>query len=223
MTQATTSVPAPHPMGNVMEQLKTATTDLHRHAESRNLQRSMAKGALPRDVFVVYLSQMYRVHQALEAQLRTLRDAQPRVQPLFQDDQHREHNLRADLGFYGVDVSTIETGVAAGTLINQIDEAAGTQPLGLLGMLYVLEGSNNGSKYIARAVSRAYGVAPGAPGLSYLDPYGDQQMPRWQAFKRDMDAAGFSPAEINVIVEAAKLMFLGIAEISDELLEPAGT
>ena len=84
-------------------------------------------------------------------------------------------------------------------------------------MLYVLEGSTNGSKFIAAALHRAWGFEPG-PGLSYLDPHGDLQKQRWLAFKHDMDAAGFSEADAAVLIDAARLVFQSVADISDELI-----
>src|SRR5262245_10643452 len=198
-----------------MARLKAATAELHRHAESRPLQRQMAKGVLPREVFVAYLGQLWVVHEALERRLREARSEHPAFATVNHTYQQREPNLRGDLAFFGRDVGTIEPALATLALIDHITAAAKRQPLALLGMLYVLEGSNNGSKYIARAISRAYGLAPG-PGLSYLDPYGDQQMERWQAFKRDMDRVGFAEDQIHDIVEAAKVMFSAIAQISDQ-------
>lgn len=84
-------------------------------------------------------------------------------------------------------------------------------------MQYVLEGSNNGSKYISRAVLKAYGLAPG-DGTRYLDPYGEKQREYWAAFKIDMNGVGFDQARIDGIVAAAKVMFAGIEAIGDDIM-----
>ena len=203
--------------GNVMEQLKQSTAELHRHAEMRPLQRAMIKAALPRETFAAYLAQLLLVHRALEIALTDARQLEPQYAALFQDDQRREPNLIADLAYYGIDPAAIEPVPATQAILEQIHRAAQCDPVSLFGMLYVLEGSNNGSKFIARAISRATGVQPGEPGLCYLDPYGSQQMERWQAFKRDMNAAGFSATQVNSIIGAAKAMFVAVADISDEV------
>ena len=93
---------------------------------------------------------------------------------------------------------------------------AGDDPLRLLGLHYVLEGSNNGSRYIARHVARAYDLAPG-PGLRYLDPYGERQREYWMAFKNDMLAEGFTDVETALLVQGAKQMYQTVAELSDDL------
>ena len=88
-------------------------------------------------------------------------------------------------------------------------------------MLYVLEGSTNGSKFIARAIRREYGLGEG-PGASYLDPHGELQQERWQAFKRDMDDVGFTETEASAIIDAACRMFRALTDVSDELSETVG-
>jgi heme oxygenase len=206
----------------LMGRLRSATTEHHQRAEQRQLQRAMAKGTLPRPTYAAYLSQLFLVHQALELRLRELRDQTAAFGPVFQDDQCREPNLRTDLSFYGADVDAIEPAPASSSIIARIEQAANTHPVALLGMLYVLEGSNNGSKYIARSIARAYNIAPGSPeGLSYLDPYGDNQRPRWEQFKQAMDAITFNEVEQSLIIDAAQAMFDAIADISDEVFEPA--
>lgn len=201
----------------IMERLKASTADLHRHAESRPLQRSLAKGTIERAAFTTYLAQLLKVHESLEAKLTELLATRPDLSAAFQDDQRRTPNLVADLAHLGVDLEAVELHAATLELVRLIQNAGRVSPTALLGMLYVLEGSNNGSKYIARAMSRAVGIAPGAPGLSYLDPYGERQMERWQQFKSDMNAIGFEPAEADAIVEGANIMFNGIANVSDDV------
>jgi heme oxygenase len=80
-------------------------------------------------------------------------------------------------------------------------------------MRYVLEGSNNGNRFIARAIRKAL---PGAP-TRYLDPYGENQRPLWARFKADMEAVGFTPAEQDQIVLAAQEMFAAVGALSCEL------
>ncbi len=50
-----------------------------------------------------------------------------------------------------------------------------------LGMLYVLEGSTLGGRFITGALA-ARGVID--PGLAFLDPYRDQTGVRWRSFRR---------------------------------------
>jgi len=81
----------------------------------------------------------------------------------------------------------------------------------------VLEGSMNGNRFIARALQQTPGIA----ALSYLDPYGEEQRPVWQAYRERMTEAGFDEAQGQRMVTAAKDMFTFIAEMSDELMREA--
>ncbi len=207
-------------IATIMERLKGATEDLHRMAEGRDLQRLLVRGTLPRPLYEAYLAQMHLVHAALEDRIREVAAKHPAF-VVLRDYHWRQGQLRADLEFLGGKVAPIEPRPAARALIEHIDREAADCPVALLGMLYVLEGSTNGSKFIARSIGKAYGLSAG-PGLSYLDPHGDLQRDRWLTFKQDMNAVDLSENEKTRIVAAAKVTFQAIADLSDELMEPVG-
>lgn len=206
----------------IMERLKTETADLHRAAERSDFQAMMMGGRLPRDAYVAFLGQMYLVHRALESGLRRVAADTLGIRQTVQDYQYQEPYLARDLAYFGVDPASVTPLRATATLIEHIEQqvSAGSG-VSLLGLHYVLEGSNNGSKYIAMAVSNAYGLPPGQ-GVSYLDPYGDRLHANWGRFKQDMSSVPFSPAEMTQIVVAAKAMFVGIVSIGEGLLEHFG-
>ena len=105
-----------------------------------------------------------------------------------------------------------------------MDRLASEQPMALLGILYVLEGSTNGSKFIARKVRPAYELPATGEGAAYLDPYGDVQPARWQEFKAAMDALNLPAADVAPMVVAAQETFDSIRELGAELLvSPAAT
>ena len=103
-------------------------------------------------------------------------------------------------------------------MLADIERAADEQPVTLLGMLYVMEGSTNGSKFIAAAIRKAYELT--GPGTTYLDPHGDLQKERWRTFKHDMDSVGFDEAESLAIINAAMGVFRCFINLSEELYEP---
>jgi heme oxygenase len=87
----------------------------------------------------------------------------------------------------------------------------------LLGALYVLEGSTNGGRFLARALRKSWGLDK--DGIAYFDPYGEEQPQKWASFRKKMDSASFDVAQQDAIVEMAKATFLAIAEVSDEAAE----
>ncbi len=200
---------------SIMKRLKAETSDLHSHAESRTLQRAIAVGDVDQTTFSAYLGQLYRVHDCLESALENSCDKHAAVGAIATADRMRIPDLDRDLAFYGVDRDQIATGDAAKRFASQVEEITTTAPVALLGALYVLEGSTNGGRFLARALRKSWDLD--GKGLAYFDPYGDEQPQKWASFKRDMDEASFSADQEEAIIEMAKATFIAIAEVSDEV------
>lgn len=203
----------------IMGRLKSATADLHHAAENTRLQRRLVKGDLPRELYTAFLGQMWLIHAALEQAVRDAADTHAGFAAVVRDYHDREPQLRADLAFFDVDADAVTPLPATAAVLADIERCAARRPVALLGMLYVLEGSTNGSRFIARAIRGSYRLGQG-PGVAYLDPHGELQRPRWQAFKDDMNGVGFTEVESDDIVEAAKCVFRSLTELSDELDAP---
>jgi heme oxygenase len=124
-------------------------------------------------------------------------------------------DLERDLTFYELDRDGHQPGNAASRFASQIEETKQSNPVALLGALYVLEGSTNGGRFLARALRQSWDLD--GDGLSYFDPYGEEQPQRWAAFKRDMEEASFAADQQEAIIEMAKMTFQAIAEVSDEV------
>jgi heme oxygenase len=205
------------PNTSIMQRLKAETSDIHSHAESRTLQRAIAAGEVDRAAFSAYLGQLYQVHQSLESALENSCDEHAAIGALATADRMRIPDLDRDLEFYGVDRDQIAAGDAAKRFASRVQEITTTAPVALLGALYVLEGSTNGGRFLARALRKSWDLD--GEGLAYFDPYGDEQPQKWASFRRDMDEASFSADQEEAIIEMAKATFIAIAEVSDEVSE----
>ncbi|MFI5209709.1 MAG: biliverdin-producing heme oxygenase [Gemmatimonadales bacterium] len=202
--------------------LRNETAEQHRLAEQQEFQQQMVRGSLPQADYIRWLGQMLHLHVALEEELEDLVRSRPTLAGLFEEDRRKVPALRRDLAHFG---SPAEEPPLAATsaLIEEIRHLAAVRPLALLGLYYVLEGSTNGSRYIARKVRPAYGLAPGQDGAAYLEPYGDDQPARWAAFKAEMDRLTFSTEELRELVAAARMTFDGIRLMGAALMpEVAG-
>lgn len=206
------------PSGAIMTLLRDSTTDLHSQAEGHAFQRSLVTGTVSRERYARYLQQMLLVHVALENALRAAAKVVPAIGRVVTPEQYQEPYLLEDLSFYGAQPDGAQALPATSALIARIQAAAKATPAALLGFHYVLEGSNNGSRFIARAIRGAFRLT-GSNGVRYLDPYGDRQREVWAAFKAAMDAESFTAAEMHAMVEAAKEMFQGITAISQGVAE----
>ena len=204
-----------HHQSSIMGRLKAETQDLHSQAESRSLQREIASGEVDRSAFAAYLGQLYHLHNALESALEQSRDAHPAIGALATAERMRVPDLDRDLAFHEVNLDGLVCNQAAKEFISQIEEIKSSEPVALLGALYVLEGSTNGGRFLARALRRSWNLD--GEGLAYFDPYGDEQPQMWASFRRDMDEAKFESAQEQAIIDMAKATFLAISEVSDEV------
>ncbi len=199
----------------VMERLKAVTAELHRAAEQHPFQRALVAGAIGRAGYAAHLRQMLVVHREVERALRALLAQRPELRAVVREEQFREGRLLEDLAFLGAPAGEGPLPPTA-RLCEVVREACAREPLAALGFHYVLEGSTNGSRFIARSVRRSLGFTT-VHGTRSLDPYGDEQPAKWAAFKAAMNAAAFTPAEISVLESAACAMFRGITAISGDV------
>lgn len=200
----------------IMDRLRAETQPFHDRAESHAFQQALASGTIDASGYIAWLGQMFLVHRALERGLRTLAAGHHAVAAVVREEQYQEPYLRADLTTFGVTPESLTPLAGVCSVLAEIDHASATSPIDLLGMHYVLEGSNNGNRIIAVAVRKALALTPGA-GDRYLNPYGERQRTLWQEFKADMNAQRFTPHEQERILAGAAAMFTGIARVSDDL------
>ena len=203
----------------IMGHLRETTRTLHKDAESRPLQRAMAKGTLPPGSYVTYLGQLRHLHEALEASLDTVSASHPGLAGLFTEDRRRVPDLDRDLAAFGVSMEDVPVLPATAEFISRVEDLATSESMALLGPLYVLEGSTNGGKFLARVLERSLQIENQA-GLSYMDPYGDRQPEMWATFKRLADQVELTPDQRSAVTEAACETFRAIAAISDTVLPP---
>ena len=203
----------------IMGHLRETTRTLHKDAESRPLQRAMAKGTLPPGSYVMYLGQLRHLHEALEASLDSVSASHPGLAVLFTEDRRRVPDLDRDLAAFGVSVEDLPVLPATAEFMSRVEDLATSESVALLGPLYVLEGSTNGGKFLARVLERSLQIENRA-GLSYMDPYGDRQPEMWATFKRLADRVELTPDQRSAVTEAACETFRAIAVISDAVLPP---
>lgn len=204
----------------LMTRLKTETRELHTYAEKRALQQQIAAGTVDRAAFAAYLGQLYLAHDALESALLRSRNLQPEISAMATPERLRLPELERDLEFYGIDPGSLQPEAATTSFAAAVAEIERSAAVALLGALYVLEGSTNGGRFLARRLRQAWNLD--GRGLAYLDPYGDEQPQRWAEFKLQMDSLPLAAAERDAIVDAARSTFRAIADISDDVARRTG-
>jgi heme oxygenase len=199
----------------VMPELKNATQALHDATEHGTFNKRLVMGLLPREAFVEMLGQLFLMHRALETKLSESLDRHPEWKTVVRDYQFQEPYLRDDLTHFGVNPESVAPLAATTAFVDRINEFADKSDAAVLGAHYVFEGSNNGSRYIARALRRAYDLTDA--GLRYFDPYGENQTEYWSAFKDAMNNIAFSPEETQTMIDAACRTFESMGKVHEEL------
>ncbi len=202
-------------MRPITDRLKEDTKALHDDAESHAFQKALFAGKLSRDAYVNYLGQMYCLYAGLEAALLSAATREPRIAQVVHPQNYRADDVRRDLAHFDVDAAEVAPLSATADLLADGAAQSENQPVALIGLHYVLEGSNNGNHFIARNIRRAYELD--AVGASFMDPYGEQQRTEWAAYKGRLMELELSAPESDALVEAATLMFQGIGRMSTAL------
>ena len=93
--------------------------------------------------------------------------------------------------------------------------AAATDPLSLVGVLYVLEGSQNGGLVLKPAYARCIGLREDQ--LAYFGCYGGGTAAHWQSFGDTLNALGLEGEAADRAVQAAARCFARLATICTAL------
>ena len=199
------------------EALKAQTWPLHVRAEQHPFQAGIMRGGVGREGYIAQLEQTLLVHEALESHVARLRRSVPALAAMVRDYHARAPHARADLAALGG--STSPSALApTRALIAEIEAAAATKPHALVGYLYVLEGSTNGAKFIAKALAKGLGINDGR-GLSYQDPHGEKQRERWAEFKAGLNTLALSGQREGELIGAAESLFAWTIALFDVLAE----
>ena len=208
-TRDAAATPATTPM---TRRFKDGCWDLHQTAEAGELPKRLLKGELGRDEYAVYLGQALLLSRELDERVREAMPSVPALRSLVDDAQLQAPYLEEDLATLGVEPSSVEPLPETTEAIQLIADAGANDPLALLGLHYVREGANNGNRFVAKKVREAMGFQSDA-GTRYLDPYGEDQPRRWQAFKQTLDEQEFTAEERDRLVEAARSMFKAVMAV----------
>lgn len=200
----------------ITQRLKEDNWDLHEQAEHDRVPQAMVRGEMSREGYVELLKQMWVVNRALDAALVEARASTPIINDLVSDRQLQEQYLRADLEHFGVDVNTIETSDAARTMIEHVTALRERDGHALFGLHYVREGANNGNKFVAMKLKKAWGLE-GEDGFRYLDPYGKDQRPLWEDWKARLADYPLTEPQKDAVFAGARSMFERIIALHQDL------
>jgi len=195
--------------------LKQGTQDLHDQAEAGPFQQRMVDGELLWEEYVAFLQQALHVHRAIEPLFRDAAAREPRFAAMLHQNHFRVNKIEQDLVDFDAEPSATVL-PATQRFIASVSQAAISDPLSLIGVLYVKEGATNGNKIVAKRIREGLCLDP-AVAMGYLDPHGPDQRKHWNAFKAALDSLDVTDDEQDRCLEAARETFKLFMGLSDDL------
>lgn len=215
MTTLESNVPRRTP--GLADTLKDSTRELHVRAERHPFQAALLTGRAGLDGFVALQSQLRLLHEGFEKHLRTAAKADSRIAGLLRPYHYRETLVRDDLAaLAGADAERTVALPAVAAFLSPLAVRATEDPCWFIGALYTLEGSTNGGRFIAAALRKSLKLTS---GLSYLEPHGEFQQPRWGEFRAGLDALPLSDHERGRVQAGAADMFAFMIALFDDLTQ----
>ena len=185
----TSSTSTALPTSDLATYLRESTAAAHKDAESRPLNRALARGTIPREAWIANLEQLFLLHRGLDAPVARSLGRHPEWQAIA--DRARVADLEADLAAFGstgapTPVAAIASGVA------EIEAASDDE---IAGMLYVTEGSTNGGRFLVKSLTRAPGANSAPPTRA---PDGHSSRPSWRPCRSTRSDSTWFAAEPTV-------------------------
>ncbi|MCX5404969.1 biliverdin-producing heme oxygenase [Streptomyces sp. NBC_00335] len=197
----------------LVERIRASTRTRHADLEGTAFSTAMLAGTLPLDRYVGQLAAYRVVLKVLEEELS--RATGPCVTSVWSADLVKLPLIDRDLMFFAED-GVFPVPVAAPqaeAFAREVRAAAASDPLLLLGFLYVLEGSTMGGMFLCRYVAEAYGLS-GTDGVAY---YASGDRERWARFTARLDEALPGPGEQDEVIAAVGRAYHHVAAITGAL------
>jgi heme oxygenase len=194
---------------DIMSRLRSETREEHAATEETALARAMLKGEMTLGEYESQLVAYHLVHESIDRCLGRSAFASS-----IAGTSRKTSRLAADLAALGAtaDICGRESEAAARALVALAEEA---DPAGLLGIVYVMEGSSLGAALLGPRIREALALPPEA--CTYYAGDGSMTLARWKAFGARMDAGLVDAADQERALTAARATFTAIRRLFDAL------
>lgn len=200
-----------------MQRLRAETRAQHVATEAIPFSSAILAGTLSREAYAGQLAAYLPAHRAIEGTVAGSRH--PAIAEVWTPDMRRTPLLVQDLAALGAAATSAHAARAEGqSMATWISELADRDPVAVLGVLYVMEGSTLGGAVLRRHLAEAFELTDA--GLRYYAPYGRHPKPHWVAFGDRMNRAVTDDAEASRVVAAAAETFDRIGRILAALSDP---
>jgi heme oxygenase len=212
MSDATATAEAIDSAG-IMDRLRSETRPHHDKAEQNGFGVMVMEGGLQMPHYVEHLAAWQSILCHLEGALRSCDDEV--VSETWHEGLVKEEILSRDLEQLapeGVSLSE-ETKQAVQAFSEYVDHLTKETPRGLLGVLYVLEGSTMGGSVMKSRIANQLQLTVEEPGLLYYGCYGNHVGAQFKKFRVRMGGAVDGSGSEELILIAAGRTFDLVGDI----------
>ncbi len=199
---------------NLHQRLRAATREQHGRLERQRFFRALMDQQLPLSSYVAWLRVMTTVVGVLEHEVEA--SAEPAVGKLWRPKMQKLPLLQADAARFD-DVSVAATKAVETTLalVDALHRWNRENAAGLVGALYVFEGTSLGGKVLREKLATQYRLE--GAGLAFVSSYGSLVEPQWQSFCERLDTLDLGDEGNTLAVEAASAVFGMLGQIVEHL------
>ncbi len=200
----------------IMKRLKEETAEYHEELESLPFFVALSEKKLRLEHYVHQLRSLAIICGVFESEIQKVNDA--KVNSIWHDDFVKLPLLNEDIDFFkprviAEDFKAIDFALK---VAGKIRLRRTSDPLTLLGYLYVLEGTTLGNDMHLPDIVGTFRLK-GLNGCRYYASYGEQVHAKWAEFSANMNATVGIGDDQNAVIEAAKEAFDGLEELYTEL------
>ncbi|MAB29283.1 MAG: hypothetical protein CMJ53_08435 [Planctomycetaceae bacterium] len=212
MSDATATVDSKVSNG-IMDRLRTETRPHHDKAEQNGFGVMVMEGGLQMTPYVEHLAAWKEILSHLESALRTCEDDV--VSRTWHEGLVKESLLEQDLTQLAPEGATLSgpTSDAVLAFTQYVDHLTKETPRGLLGVLYVLEGSTMGGSVMKSRIASQLSLTLDEPGLLYYGCYGTQVGVHFKDFRSRMGGSVDGTGCEDLVLEAAGRTFDLVGDI----------
>ncbi|AWI25629.1 biliverdin-producing heme oxygenase [Flavobacterium pallidum] len=194
MTQNDLNVQEHTHADHFLHQLRSRTADSHKRLEELPVSTSITSPNITKASYAHYLQLMGAViHQTESAIFPKLAHAVPDI-----DNRHKSKSIIADLKFMGYDLKSFPP-----PFTKNIDSEAFA-----LGIMYVVEGSTLGGRFILKNIQQALGFEQ--EGTQYFSGYGNKTGSSWKHFLDALTSYEAKNGHMEEIIKGADYAFTAI-------------
>lgn len=184
---------------NVITRIRAAISTAHESIEKTPYSLAIMSASIGISDYAVSLAQLHAVHHALEAVA-----ANTEFSDFFDNDMVRTAAIKRDLSFWGARLADFTIMSESQATADLIRTSVEKDPVSLLGLIYVIEGSRMGSLVIVKPLSAAFQVTPhDGQGLDYHTEGARKTPGRLAAWKARVEQLGLSDADVAIMESAA--------------------